>query len=443
MLQYCQMSDKKMLGQLKKQTSKLSQRAKVVENWEDFLNKCDDICSADEYDPHKNPKGYVNIGTAINNMSNDILHPRLTSSEVWSCETRLLTYHEGHGTPRLRQALANLMTEFFDTSKPVDPENLFCQVGVTSSLDLLAHCIADPEDVILAPTPIYGRIYTDMKQRSRVNMWPIPIISENNEETYPILTLEKVKKAYFDAISQNLNVRGVFLINPSNPLGDIYSPELLMEILNFCNEHQLHAIVDEVYALSVFNGPTFHSILKFPQLPNPDMTHVLYGLGKDFSVAGLRIGAIHTTCEGLQRCLKQLSFFHDIPFPVMEIAARLIGDLDWCKMFISQNQARLQKEFYSCKKRLENMGLKVRDSSAAFFLWVDFRPICGLKSFDQELDFYNYLMNKVRVYIVPGKELFCAQPGWFRIAFTSNPDHVKEGFKRIEKAINDYRMKDI
>lgn len=31
------------------------------------------------------------------------------------------------------------------------------------------------------------------------------------------------------------------------------------------------------------------------------------------------------------------------------------------------------------------------------------------------------------VYIVPGHELFCAEPGWFRIIFTAKTDALKEG----------------
>ncbi|XP_035220227.1 1-aminocyclopropane-1-carboxylate synthase-like protein 1 [Stegodyphus dumicola] len=356
----------------------------------------------------------------------------------------MLLYREGYGILRLRKALANIMTIFLETHKPVQPTDLFCTAGVTSCIDLLSHCIADPGDVILAPTPIYSRIYTDLKQRSEVDLWPIPIISKDNEELTPLLTIDKVEKAYADALSKKRVVRGIFLINPNNPLGDVYSPKLVMDILVFAKKHNLHVIVDELYALSVFpDGPQYHSVLKFPEIPDPMRTHVLYGLSKDFGLAGLRIGVIHTRCKELQNCLIQLSFFPNIPYPIMDIAARFLEDLEWCKTYIAEYKRRLLAKFTSCSTHLKKLGINIRDSKGGLFLWVDFRSVCGSKSFKQERDFFLYLLNEVHLYIVPGEELFSAQPGWFRMTFSGNPDHLKEGLRRLEDAIKNYKPLDV
>ncbi|KAK2100548.1 hypothetical protein P7K49_021896 [Saguinus oedipus] len=51
---------------------------------------------------------------------------------------------------------------------------------------------------------------------------------------------------------QGVKVKGLILINPQNPLGDVYSVEELQEYLVFAKRHKLHVIVDEVYMLSVF-----------------------------------------------------------------------------------------------------------------------------------------------------------------------------------------------
>ncbi|GFY52061.1 1-aminocyclopropane-1-carboxylate synthase-like protein 1 [Trichonephila inaurata madagascariensis] len=419
----------------------ISNRAEVVRYWEDFLVKYLDVCNKDEYDAITNPNGFINLGTAVNNMCHDIILPRLTSAKIWLCDPDFLQYKEGHGILKLREALAAIMTEFLEPHESIDHENLICLIGATACIDLLAHCLADPGDVILAPTPIYGRIYTDFKQRSEVNLWPIPIITKDNTEPSPILTIEKVKKAYNDAISKGHVVKALFLINPSNPLGDVYSPELLLDIFSFCNEHNLHVIIDEVYALSTFNGsPQFHSALKFPDL-DKNKVHVVYGISKDFGIAGLRVGVIHTQNKTLQNCLKQLSFFQCIPFPAMDITTRFLKDIEWCKSYLTINKRRLTEKFKFCVDYMKKMGLNVRESAGGFFLWVDFRPICGSDTFEQEQDFFLYLIEKAHLYIVPGKELFCEQPGWFRFTFTCKPDHVGEGLKRLEKAIISYQQK--
>ncbi|KAG8191697.1 hypothetical protein JTE90_016484 [Oedothorax gibbosus] len=421
-------------------TGDISKRAEVVKNWDDFLNKYKKTCDQDEYDEKKNPEGYINLGIGINNMCFDIILPKLTSNDVWTCNPANLQYREAFGIMRLRKALATLMTEFIGTYEPVDPNDLFCFSGVTSCIDTLAHCLADPGEFIMAPTPIYGRINTNFMQRSQVKLWPIPIITHDNTEDSPTLTLEKIKKAYDSAVSQNQTVRALFLINPNNPLGDIYSSELLMDILNFCKEHGLHVIVDEIYALSIFEGgQQFHSTLRFPNLPDKTRTHVLYGITKDFGTAGLRVGAIHTKCQALKKCLMRLALFQNISYPLMDITARFIEDLDWCKSYIKENQKRLTEKFQSCVKRIEEMGLNVRQSEGGFFLWVDFRKVCGSESLAQEKHFFHYLIENAKLYILPGAEMFCEQPGWFRLTFTNSPDHVNEGLNRLEEAVRNYK----
>ena len=50
--------------------------------------------------------------------------------------------------------------------------------GVTSCLDSLAHVICDPGDIIISPTPVYGRIFTDFTDRSGVKVVPLNLSSQ-------------------------------------------------------------------------------------------------------------------------------------------------------------------------------------------------------------------------------------------------------------------------
>lgn len=416
----------------------LSKRAEVVVDWEDFLCKYLNICLSNPYDEKDNPDGYVNLGTALNNLCNDIIYPRITSEFVWHCDTTLLQYSTNYGTERLRKTFANVMTKYLESYNPISFDNLFCLAGVTDCIDVLAHCLADPGEVFLVPAPMYGRIVTNFKQRALVDVWPVHVITDK-EDDFPVLTLQKIKDAYNRALAANRVVRGIFLINPNNPLGDIYSPHLLMDIMTFCKELSLHIILDELYALSVFSKTEkFHSVLKFPHLPDPERTHVLYGLSKDFGIAGLRVGIIHTMCKPLQKCLKELSFFQTTPYPVMEITARYLEDFGWCNYYISTLQQRLAEKYEHCVSFLEKMGLKTRQSSAGLFIWVDFRHLCG-SSFTEEEKFFEYLIKEMHLFINPGKQFYCDCPGWFRIVFANNPGDVNEGLVRLEKAVKLYK----
>ncbi|XP_070553584.1 1-aminocyclopropane-1-carboxylate synthase-like protein 1 [Ptychodera flava] len=88
------------------------------------------------------------------------------------------------------------------------------------------------------------------------------------------LTVDMLEDALGQATQKGINIRGLFLINPHNPLGDIYSKQLLIDCLHFAKRHGLHVIVDEIYMLSVFDDDAeFTSVLSLEDLPDPDRTH--------------------------------------------------------------------------------------------------------------------------------------------------------------------------
>lgn len=113
-----------------------------------------------------------------------------------------------------------------------------------------------------------------------------------------------------DAFEHQLNLSmqagikpaAVMLTNPNNPLGFNYPRETIIAYARFCEKHNLHLVVDEIYALSQFENDEveekdrvpFTSILAIDVLKeagcNPARVHVLYGVAKDFGANGLRIG---------------------------------------------------------------------------------------------------------------------------------------------------------
>lgn len=53
----------------------------------------------------------------------------------------------------------------------MDPDHLTAVTGAGSVLDLLLHCVADPDDVVLVPAPYYPAFDNDLQVR--VNAHPL------------------------------------------------------------------------------------------------------------------------------------------------------------------------------------------------------------------------------------------------------------------------------
>ena len=118
------------------------------------------------------------------------------------------------------------------------------------------------------------------------------------------LTPELLDRTIFEQKSAGKVVRAFLYSNPNNPLGIVYPLSLTIKLMEVCKKHKVHFISDEIYALSVFKKSTpFESILSIPpeKVPDPERTHFLWGLSKDFGLAGFRIGVLHSYSESVIR----------------------------------------------------------------------------------------------------------------------------------------------
>ncbi|MGH0159916.1 UNVERIFIED_CONTAM: hypothetical protein FKN15_038363 [Acipenser sinensis] len=191
------------------------------------------------------------------------------------------------------------------------------------------------------------------------------------------LTVEKLEKGLEDAKQEGISVRVMILINPHNPLGEIYTPTEMKEFLEFAKRHELHAIVDEVYMLSVFDeSATFHSVLSFNKIPDPQRTHVMWGISKDFAASRLRVGTLYSENKHVIDALGQMAYFHRVPGTTQHQVAHLLHDRDWInQVYLQTNRARLKASRQYITSELNSLNIPYLDRPAGFYIWADFRKV--------------------------------------------------------------------
>ncbi|KAG8125971.1 hypothetical protein E2320_021088, partial [Naja naja] len=184
-------------------------------------------------------------------------------------------------------------------------------------------------EAFLIATPFYGEIIKNVYLYGKVKLVYAYLDSQvTGSCTRPFqLTVDKLKKGLQDAQSEGIKVKGLILLNPQNPLGDIYSLSEMQDFLEFAKRHELHVIVDEIYMLSVFDdSATFHSVLEMDRLPDPQRTHVLWGISKDFAMSGIRFGALYTLNQDVIKAVSCFNYFHGICGPIQYQIAELLRD---------------------------------------------------------------------------------------------------------------------
>ncbi|KAK7891390.1 hypothetical protein WMY93_023353 [Mugilogobius chulae] len=269
--------------------------------------------------------------------------------------------------PILREEVARFLTDYCCSPRALKADNVVVMNGCGSIFSCVATVICDAKDAILIPTPFYGVIRENLTCMLTLNY------------SMCLWTVRKMKRAKQEGIT----IRGIILMNPHNPLAEIYTQTEMIAFLEFAKRNELHVIVDEVYMLTVFDeSAVFSSVLNLESLPDPERTHVMWSMSKDFAMAGIRIGTLYSENRALIEALAQLGSFHGIPGPAQHQAAQLLQDREWINNeFLPENRSRL-KEI----------------SEGAFS---------------------------------------CSTPGWFRIVFADQQHHLELGLKRFKDALKE------
>ncbi|MDC7231841.1 MAG: pyridoxal phosphate-dependent aminotransferase [Spirochaetales bacterium] len=99
---------------------------------------------------------------------------------------------------------------------------------------------------VIGPSPAYSTLSSAEAAHSGYNHTTYKLDPENN--WMPDLEDLENKVRYNDSIA------GILLINPDNPTGAVYPPEVLKQIVDIARRYDLFVISDETYAHIVYNG---------------------------------------------------------------------------------------------------------------------------------------------------------------------------------------------
>lgn len=237
----------------------------------------------------------------------------------------------------------------------------------------------------------------------------------------------------------------MIIVNPHNPNGDVYDRTVIQPMLDFAAEKKMHVIVDEIYALSVFQSPKpFESILNYAALPDPSRTHFLWSFSKDFALSGTRIGVIYTGTIDICKNGSKFNFLMVPSSSIQHTLKSILDDRSWTNAYIELNQSRLKSKYQQVKRQIERIDskIRVRHCASGLFLWISFRSVLHRMTFEEESKLFKMMFDH-GVYMTNGLTFGCSEPGWFRLVFTVSDACIKEGMSRLTLALRAYRKSSI
>nr|XP_016470268.1 PREDICTED: 1-aminocyclopropane-1-carboxylate synthase-like [Nicotiana tabacum] len=399
-----------------------------------------------EIDPFhltNNPNGVIQMGLAENQLCFDLIqewvvnNPKASICTIEGAEDfkDIAIFQDYHGLPEFRQAVARFMEKVRGDKVTFDPNRIVMSGGATGAHETLAFCLANPGDAFLVPTPYYPGFDRDLRWRTGVQLFPVVCDSSNDFK----VTKKALESAYGKTQESNINIKGLLINNPSNPLGTLLDSDTLRDIVTFINSKNIHLICDEIYAATVFDQPKFISVSEIVEEHvgcNKDLIHIVYSLSKDLGFPGFRVGIVYSYNDTVVNIARKMSSFGLVSTQTQHLIASMLSDEIFVEKFIAESSERLGKRHGMFTKGLAQVGISTLKSNAGLFFWMDLRRLLKESTFESELELWRIIINEVRLNVSPGCSFHCSEPGWFRVCFANMDDEtMRIALRRIRNFV--------
>ncbi|KAI9167062.1 Histidinol-phosphate aminotransferase [Paramyrothecium foliicola] len=211
----------------------------------------------------------------------------------------------------LKQLLCRLRNTHAHSQRTLEPEHLFVGVGSDEAIDGLLRCFCVPaKDRILTCPPTYG-MYAVSAQVNDVAIVKVPL------KPAPEFALDV--PAIMTALSDEPNIKLVYLCSPGNPTGSLLAKSDVEQILAHPTWNGI-VVLDEAYIdFAPEDASLAELVTEYPNLV------VMQTLSKAFGMAGIRLGAAFAS-PPVAQLLNNLKAPYNISSPTSALASYAVQD---------------------------------------------------------------------------------------------------------------------
>ena len=292
--------------------------------------------------------------------------------------------------------------------------------GVVAGLSFAIETFSKPGDGVVVQSPVYFPFF-DVVKGSKRKMIDNPLKLVNGRYTFDLNDL----KSKIDSGTKLL-----MLCNPQNPGGMVWTRDELVSLTDFCLEHQIMIISDEIHSDLIYEG---HKHIPLASISEEVANNCMINMApsKTFNVAGLSSSLVIIPNKAkFARYERTLGVGHfgmgNIFGSVALEAAYTHGD-EWLAQLLDylwKNYAYLENFI---KAKLPRV--KVMQPEATYLIWMDFTDY-GMKN-DELMKF---LIENTGLALNDGGRFGKSGDGWLRINIGCPRSVLEEALKRLEKA---------
>ncbi len=290
---------------------------------------------------------------------------------VAPCITRAIAQRAAHGVFGYETAPEGLMPALTDWLShrhrwTVDPDHILRAPNVLNALAMAATLFTRPGDGIIVQPPVFFD-FADIIAENGRRLVENPLILRDGRYTMDFAGLERA--------AADPHARMIFLCNPHNPVGRVWTRDELTRLGEICLRHDVLVVSDEIHGDITFPG---HSYTPFAALSPEHAANAITCLSpaKSFNIAAC-CSAFTVVSNDARRLAFQaensrLTVNKNNAFASVAMEAAYAQGAPW----LDAARAYLRENLDLVRSRLADVPqVTLIEPEGTFLLWLDFRGL--------------------------------------------------------------------
>ncbi|MGI8775552.1 MAG: LL-diaminopimelate aminotransferase [Actinomycetota bacterium] len=315
------------------------------------------------------------------------------------------------GMPEFRASVAGWYERRFGVK--LDPDNdVQPLVGSKEGIFHLPVAFIDPGDVALIPDPGYP-------------VYETGTILAGGEAVLMPLAPENDFKPDLGALSADVleRARVLWLNYPSNPTSAVVEKDYFVDVVAFCQKHDLLLAHDAAYTEVTFDGYVAPSVLEVDGAM--DCAIEFHSLSKTYNMTGWRIGWVAGAPEAIEAVKRLKTNIDSGIFDAVQRAG--MAAIDGPQEYLEECIDRYRHRRDLLCDGLKSMGVEVTPPKGSIYVWVPVPEGHTSESYT------TFLLDEADIVVAPGNGYGPSGEGFIRFSLTLADERLEEGVERLRK----------
>ncbi|UCG99721.1 MAG: pyridoxal phosphate-dependent aminotransferase [Deltaproteobacteria bacterium] len=312
-------------------------------------------------------------------------------------------YTHSLGIPELREAICCHYMDKYGVH--INPDQVIVTSGTSPAMLLIFSALLEDGEEIIVSNPYYA-CYPNIIGYVGGNCIFVNTKEEDGFQFRPEDVAQKISP----------QTRAILINSPSNPTGNLLSPERMQRIADLGP----YVISDEIYHGLVYEGKE-HTILEYT-----DKAFVLNGFSKLYAMTGWRLGYVICPPDFVRPMQKIQQNFFISAGSVSQWAG--LAALKKAQPDVERMRSIYDQRRHYMIKGLRELGFGISvEPIGAFYILAGARHLS-----DNSYELAFEILEKARVGVAPGIDFGANAEGYLRFSYANSVENITEGLRRLE-----------